>query len=170
MFVFWSQRKVFRLWRSCGVLRPEAPVQTDPAPWLQRPRFLIRSRPRCPASRLSWCLLSLHAWWLRSPSPENVGPEGTLHESRPAAFPVWCFRAAIGWGERVATGHQDEHPWYGHGGREAHHQPQVTNALTAAADQKRGHHHVFKCVQLLAMLMAWSWGWALLQIFKIYTG
>ncbi len=180
VYVFPSQRKVFRLRCSCGVLCPEAPVQTDPAPWLQSPHFLSRPRPRYAASQHSRCLLSLPTWWLRSPLPEDSGPEGTLHEIRPAAFPVWCFRASVGWGERVATGHQEEHRWYGHGGREAHDQPQVVvNALTTAADQKRDHHH-------LAVLVAdWSTTlvqteishqlqdelpWNLLQIFKVPTG
>lgn len=137
--VFLSQWKVFRLWCSCGMLRPEAAVQTDPALWLQSPRFLFLSRPEYPTPHLSWCLFSLPTRWLRSPSAEDDGSEGTLHESRPTAFPVWRFRASVRWGERVATGHQEEHSWYGHGGWEALHQPQVvTSTLTTVANPNRG--------------------------------
>lgn len=136
-----SQRKVFRLWCSCGLFRPEASLQTDPAPWFQSSHLLVLSRSGNPTFHPSWCLFSLPVRWLWSHSPEDGGPERTLHESRPATFPVWCLRASAGWGECVATEHHEEHHWYGHGGRKALHQPQVVaNAVTTAADRHRGYN------------------------------
>lgn len=129
---------MFRHRCSRCVLRPEAPLQTDPPPRFPSPRILFQSSPRHPASHLSWCLFHLPTRWLRSPSPEDGGSQRTLHESGSAAFPVRCLGASDGWRECFADGHQEEHPWHSHGGREARHEPQdVSYDLTPAAHQKR---------------------------------
>lgn len=105
LFLCVSQRNAFRLWCTADMLCPEASVQTDPPPWLQSSRAFL-SRQRYAAPQLSPHLFSLPTWWLWTPQPENLGSQGTLHESRPAAFPVWWFRASIGRGERSAAGRQ----------------------------------------------------------------
>lgn len=126
------QWKEFGLWRSGGVLRSEAPVQADPAPWPWSLGFLLPlSAPKYPTLHFSRCLLSLPTWWPWRHQAEDRGSEGTFHENRPAAFPVCYFRASIGWGERVATGHQQECFWYGHWGGDAHSQHQVVTTIEA---------------------------------------
>lgn len=100
-----SQRNALRLWCTADMLCPEASVQADPPPWLQSARAFL-SRQCDAAPQLSPRLFSLPTWRLWTPQTENLGSQGTLHESRPAAFPVWWFRASTGRGERAAAGRQ----------------------------------------------------------------
>lgn len=112
------------------VFCPEEPIQTDPAPRRRGAGllllFLLLSGPQCVTLHLCWCLLPLSAWRLWSDQAEDRVSDGALHESGPAAFPVWYSPASVGGrGERVATEHQEEFVWHGHGGGGApnqHHQ------------------------------------------------
>lgn len=119
------QWNALRLWRAYDMLCPEASVQADPPPWLQSSYSFFGSRSEYAALRLSPHIFSLSAWRLRAPQAENLGSEGTLHERRPAAFTVWCFRASTGGGECAAAGRQWEHFWHCPRGWEAPYQHQV---------------------------------------------
>lgn len=118
------QRNALGLWCASDMLCPEASVQADPRPWLQSAHSFM-SRSEYAALHLSPHLFSLPTWQLRAPPAENLGSEGTLHERKPAALTVWCFRASVGGGECAVAGRQWKHFWHCHGGWEAPYQPQV---------------------------------------------
>lgn len=120
-----SQRYAHRLWCASDMLCPKASVQADPPPWLQSSHSFFMSRSEYAALHLSPHLFSLPTWRLWAPPAESLGSEGTLHERKPAAFTVWCFRASTGGGECAAAGRQWKHFWHCHGGWEAPYQPQV---------------------------------------------
>lgn len=101
-----SQRNALRLWCASDVLCPEAPVQADPPPWLQSSHAFVMSRSEYTALHLSPHIFCLSTWRLWAPPAENLGSEGTLHERRPSAITVWCFRASAGGEECAAAGRQ----------------------------------------------------------------
>lgn len=101
-----SQRNALRLWCASDVLCPEAPVQADPPPWLQSSHAFVMSRSEYAALQFSPHIFCLSTWRLWAPPAENLGSEGTLHERRPAAITVWCFRASTGGEECAAAGRQ----------------------------------------------------------------
>lgn len=120
-----SQRNAHRLWCASDMLCPKASVQADPPPWLQSSHSFFMSRSEYAALHLSPHLFSLPTWRLWAPPAESLGSEGTLHERKPAAFTVWCFRASTGGGECAVAGRQWKHFWHCQGGWEAPYQPQV---------------------------------------------
>lgn len=105
IFVCVFQRTALRLQCTSDMLCPETSVQADPPPRL-RSSHIFPSRQWYAALHLSSHLFSLSTWRLWAGQPENLGSEGTLHESKPAAITVWCFRASVGRGECVAAGRQ----------------------------------------------------------------
>lgn len=101
------QGKVFGLWCSCGMFCSEAPVQADPPPRLQSPVCFFARIPPGHLLFFTWCLFYLSARWLRLHLPAAGDPARSLHEGRPAPFPVRCFRASLKWGECAHSGHQE---------------------------------------------------------------